>query len=119
MIENKLNKIGIETINYKNYEEAYLFDEKSDKYFTCIDTMEDYYKDNNLEMPRYAYGCSFEPVKLDTYDILEQATEEHAEDMMNMVDGVTELKEAIEKFNEVNKNNGSYFMDCNTIIELF
>lgn len=114
-----LNDKHVKVVNYKEYGVDYLFDEQSDEYYSCIDTMEDYYKDNNLEMPKYAYGCYFEPIFLDVDCILENACEEHHEDMINCIDGYGELKQAIEEFNKINKTNGSYFIDYKTIVELF
>lgn len=118
-ILERLKDEHVKIINYKDYDIEYLFDLKSDEYYSCVDTMEDYYKDNNLEMPKYAYGCYFESVSLDVDDILESACEEHHEDMISFLDGYSELKEAIEEFNETNKTNGSYFIDYRTIVELF
>lgn len=118
-IEKRLTQKGVKVINYKEYDEPYLFDMDTDKYFSCIDTMKDYYTDNNLEMPKYVYGVYFEPVILDLDYILENACEEHAEDIEYSLNGVSELKEAIEKFNKDNKTTGSYYEDINTIVELF
>ena len=109
----------VKVVDYKNYDEPYIYDNESGEYFSCVDTMEDYYKDNNLEMPKYAYGVYFEPVKLDLDYILENACEEHHEDALYSLDCVGELREAIDKFNEDNKGNGSYFEDINTIVKLF
>lgn len=109
----------VKVVDYKTYDEPYIYDNESGEYFSCVDTMEDYYKDNNLEMPKYAYGVYFEPVKLDLDYILENACEEHHEDALYSLDCVGELKQAIDKFNEDNKGNGSYFEDINTIVKLF
>lgn len=109
----------VKVVDYKTYDEPYIYDNESGEYFSCVDTMEDYYKDNNLEMPKYAYGVYFEPVKLDLDYILENACEEHHEDALYSLDCVGELKQAIDKFNEGNKGNGSYFEDINTIVKLF
>lgn len=109
----------VEVINYKEYNEPYIYDAETREYFSCIDTMEDYYNDNNLEMPKYAYGVYFEPISLDLDYILESACEEHHEDAISFLDGVSELSEAIDKFNEDNKSNGTYYEDINTIVKLF
>ncbi len=130
IIENRLKQIEqlkekgnftpkIKIINYKEYDEPYIYDAETGEYFSCVDVMEDYYKDNNKIMPKYAYGVYFEPIKLDLYYILENACEEHHEDAISSLDSVGELEEAIEKFNEDNKLNGSYFEDTNTIVKLF
>lgn len=109
----------VKVINYREYEEPYLYDNETGEFFSCVDVMEDYYKDNNLQMPKYAYGVYFVPIQLDLDYILEDACEEHHEDALYSLDGVGELREAIDKFNEDNKMSGSYFYDINTIVELF
>ena len=127
IIENRLKQIEelkekrilIKIINNKEYDEPYIYDAETREYFSCVDVMEDYYKDNNKIMPKYAYGVYFEPIKLDLYYILENACEEHHEDTINSLNSVRELQEAIDKFNENNKLNGSYFEDTNTIVKLF
>ena len=109
----------VKVVNYIDYDEDYIYDNETDKYFSCVDVMDDYYKDNNLVMPKYAYGVYFVPIKLDLDHILENACEEHHEDALYSLDCVGELREAINKFNEDNKTNGSYFEDINTVVELF
>lgn len=109
----------VKVINYREYEEPYLYDNETGEFFSCVDVMEDYYKDNNLQMPKYAYGVYFVPIQLDLDYILEDACEEHHEDALYSLDGVEELREAIDKFNEDNKMSGSYCYDINTIVELF
>lgn len=118
-IEQRIKDEECKIVNYKDYKEEFLYDDNSDKYFRCIDSMQDWYKNQDLKMPKYAYGCYFEPVSLDLDGMLEQATEEHAEDMIDMLDGISELQEAIDKFNEVNKKTGTYYEDLRLVIELF
>lgn len=114
MTRSKFFKI----IDYKDYDEPYIYDEETSEYFSCVDVMKDYYKDNNLEIPKYVYGVYFEPIKLDLDYILESACEEHYEDAIYSLDGIGELKEAINKFNKDNKSNGSYFEDINTVVRI-
>lgn len=119
-IEERLKTCkNIKVINYRNYDEPYIYDDASQDYFSCVDAMEDWYKDNDLEMPRYAYGVYFVPIQLDLDYILENACEEHHEDTLYSLDCVEELREAIDKFNKDNETTGSYFDDINTIVELF
>lgn len=119
-IEARIKNVkNVKVINYREYEEPYLYDNETGEFFSCVDAMEDYYKDNNLQMPKYAYGVYFAPIRLDLDYILENACEEHHEDALYSLDCVEELREAIDKFNEDNKMNGSYFDDINTIVELF
>lgn len=95
-----------------------IYDEE-EQFFGNIDDMEDYYENEGLEMPKYAYRIYLEPVSLDLDNILENACEEHAEGVMGSLEGVSELREAIKKFNKVNENVGSYRIDYKTIVKLF
>lgn len=117
-IENRINQGGVRVIKIKDYDVDMFYDENSDMYFSEVELMEEHYEDKNLNMPRYVYGCIFEPIKLDVDSILESACEEHHEDARDSLDSVSELREAIEKFNDDNKNNGSYFDDISLIIDL-
>ena len=108
-------------INYRDYEGEVLYDSETDEYFSDIDEMELYYEDNELEMPRYAYGCEFIPVQADAGWILDCITDEHAEGVEDSIVGLYELEEAINEFNRANKEAmvGSYYEDLGSIIELF
>lgn len=117
--EEKLTEKNIKVIDYMNKDLNYIYDDETEMYFSCIDTMEDYYESKRLEMPKYAYGTYFEPVKLDLDCILESVCEEHAEGVEDMLEGFSELREAIEKFNDINKGVGSYNPSYKTIVKLF
>lgn len=114
MTRSKFFKI----VDYKDYDEPYIYDEETSEYFSCLDAMMDYYRIKNLEMPKYVYGVYFESIELDVGYILESACEEHHEDAIYSLDGVGELKEAIDKFNKDNKTNGTYFEDINTVVRI-
>ena len=105
-------------INFKNYDTEILYNDNTGEYFYNVDEMEEHYKLNNLEMPQYAYGCEFMPVKIDIDWILEYACEEHAEGTIDRLKNIGELVEAIKEFNKANKKVGSYYEDLRTIIEL-
>lgn len=108
-------------INYRDYEERVLYDPETGEYFSDIDEMEWYYEDSKLEMPRYAYGCEFEPVQADAGWILDCISDDHAEGVRDSIVGLYELEEAIDKFNKANEEAmvGSYYEDLGSIIELF
>lgn len=108
-------------INYRDYEEDVLYDPETDEYFSDIDEMEWYYEYNELEMPRYAYGCEFEPVQADVDWILDYITDDHADGVRDSIVGIDKLEEAINEFNRANKEAmvGSYYEDLGLIIELF
>lgn len=117
--EEKLKEKDIKVIDYMDKDLVYIYDDKTEEYFGCIDTMEDWYSMNGLEMPKYAYGTYLEPVSLDVDWILEYACEEHAEGVEDMLDGISELREAIEQFNKDNRKVGTYFPDYKTVVKLF
>lgn len=106
-------------INYRDYDTEILYDDNIGEYFYDIDGMEAYYNLKNLEIPKYAYGCEFAPVKVDIDWILESACDDHAEGTIDRLKGVGDLAIAIEEFNNANKEIGSYYEDLRTIIELF
>lgn len=108
-------------INYRDYEEGILYDPETYKYFSDIDEMERYYEYNELEMPRYACGCEFEPVQADVDCILDYITDDHADGVRDSIVGIDKLEEAINEFNRANKEArvGSYYEDLGSIIELF
>lgn len=108
-------------INYRDYEEEVLYDTETYEYFSDIDEMEWYYEYNELEMPRYAYGCEFIPVQADAGWILDCISDDHAEGVRDSIVGIDKLEEAINEFNRANKEAmvGSYYEDLGLIIELF
>ena len=108
-------------INYRDYEEEVLYDLETGEYFENIDEMELYYEDNELEMPRYAYGCEFIPVQADAGWILDWISDDHAYGVRDSIVGIDKLEEAINEFNRANKEAmvGSYYEDLGTIVELF
>lgn len=108
-------------INFRDYDTEVLYDDNTEEYFDDIDEMEEIYKFRNLEMPKYAYGCEFTPVKIDINWILECACDDHADGVMDKLEGVKDLEDAIDTFNATNKEAmvGSYYEDLRTIVELF
>ena len=108
-------------INYRDYEEEVLYDLETGEYFENINAMELYYEDNELEMPKYAYGCEFIPVQADAGWILDWISDDHVYGVRDSIVGIDKLEEAINEFNRANKEAmvGSYYEDLGLIIELF
>lgn len=117
--EEKLKEKGIKVINYMEEGLEYIYDDEHEEYFSCIDTMEDWFSIRNLPIPKYAFGTKLEPVNLDLDCILENACEDHAEGVEDMLEGVSELRAAIDKFNKDNLDVGSYYPDYKTVVKLF
>lgn len=61
-----------------------------------------------LFTPKYVWAPEFTPLELDYSNIMENACDQHHESVYDHIDGKKELKEAIDKFNHLNKDNGSY-----------
>lgn len=118
-LEEKLKEKGVKVIDYMDKDIDYIFDDDQEKYFDCIDTMEDWYSMKGLEMPKYAYGTYLQSVSLDLDCILENACDDHAEGVDDNLNGISELREAIEKFNKVNRGVGSYYPDYKIVVKLF
>lgn len=119
-ITKRLNYPNVKVINYKDCKCEMIYDEATEEYFYDIGELQDYYDNNtdSLPYPQYVYGTYFEPVQLNLDYILENACEEHAEDIINCLNGVEELREAINRFNEANKKTGSYYEDFKTVVKL-
>lgn len=117
--EEKIKEKSVKIIDYRAEGLEYIYDDDHTKYFNSIDEMEEWFWMKNLSMPKYAFGTVFEPVSLDLEYILESACEEHAESVIDMLNGVSELKDAIDKFNRDNLTVGSYYPDYKTVVKLF
>lgn len=117
--EDKIKEKDVKVINYMDEDLDYIYDSETEEYFGCIDTMEDWYSMKGLEMPKYAYGTYLEPVSLDLDCILENACDDHAEGVDDNLNGISELREAIEQFNKDNRGVGSYYPDYKTVVKLF
>lgn len=119
-IEERIRRDLINLIvDYKDYRMPYIYDEDTDKYFPCVDVMEDFYKDNNMNMPQYAYGCEFVKFELDLDNILDNASDDFDEDILDRLEGHNALNKAIEEFNKTNEDIGSYYVDYSTVVKLF
>lgn len=91
----------------------------NDGYFSDIDELEDYCKDNDIEMPKYVYCTRKIEFSLDAYDWIENSLEESYEDAIDCVskDSITQLQNACDEF--VKKNNlDSYSVDYTNIVVL-
>ena len=89
-------------IKYSEYDLDWLYDGNTDKYFSDIDALDDYYEDENLELPKWCYGCDEIPFAIDIDGALENASEEMYEDFEydNDADELGELIDFIKAWNE-------------------
>jgi len=117
--EEKLKDKHVKVIGYATEGLDWIYEPEYDNWFNCIDEMEDWFESRDLELPKYAYGSYFMPFSLDIDNIIENEAEEYDDEITDRLDGVAELREAIEEFNKVNSRNGSYQVDYWTVVKLF
>lgn len=124
-IAQRLNSPNVKVVNYRDCKCEMIYDEVSDEFFNDTGELENYYDNNNpdLPYPQYVYGTYFKPVKLDLDYMLgstyEDCTDNYIEDFIeDSLNGVEELRKAVNKFNESNKEIGCYYEDFKTIVKL-
>ena len=117
--EEKLKDKNVKVIGYATDGLDYIYEPEHDNWFDSIDDLEDWFELQGLEVPKYAYGSYFMSFSLDIDNIIEDKSEEHHEDVISSLDGMAELREAIEEFNNANKKNGTYQVDYWTVVKLF
>ena len=59
------------------------------------------------------------PFSLDIDNIIEDEAQAYDEEIIDRLDGLEELREAIEEFNKDNKGNGTYQVAYGTVVKLF
>jgi hypothetical protein len=71
----------------------------------CFETIDEIYY---LFAPEYIWATDFRPVSIDLGMVLENATDDHHESVHDHMKGIKDLEIAIDKFNDINKDVGSY-----------
>ena len=120
-ISERLDNPNVKVINYKDYTGEFIFDEVSNYFFKDLEKIKNHYI--NLDLPRYIYGTKLVPMRLDLDYILQNTYEDCTDDIEGFIEdslnGVEELRQAVNKFNERNKHiKGYYVADFNTIVKL-
>ena len=89
-------------IKYSDYKLEWLSDHNTDRFFSNIDELNDYYLDEGLPLPKWCYGCNEIPFTIDIDSALENASEEMYEDFEydNDAADIKELIDFINKWNE-------------------
>jgi hypothetical protein len=69
-------------------------------YFTDIDSLEDYCKDNDIDIPKFIWGTSSKSLSIDADNIVSNELEEWYEDAFDRVDGneLAKLQIALDDF---------------------
>ncbi|NFH00747.1 hypothetical protein FC831_10550 [Clostridium botulinum] len=117
-IEDKIKNKEVNIIKLEDYDIEYIYDEQSNEYYSSVDNLMDYYEYKPEEIPKYVYGCYFQHFQLDLEWLLESSVDDFDENLLDRIDGVEELSDAIDKFNKTNKDEGSYYIDYKTVVEL-
>jgi hypothetical protein len=92
-----------------------------DEYFQCLQDVEDHCEYHGLELPQRVWATEPLPFMLNTDDILDHAFEEWsdgAEDAERRWDGETELRAAIDAFNQKNSGMLLYYETNKTVVDL-
>ena len=113
-IEDRINDGEVKVVDYKDYKGKLLYDWKLDEFFKSLDEIRKRYE----IQPKYMYGTYYESVKINLYNILENICEDHVEGTFECLKGVEELQEAVDKFNKLNEENGTYYEDNHVIVRL-
>ena len=111
-----LSSVPKESIEYF-YSDLYGYDEG---YFSDIDSLEDYCKENNIEIPKFVFGTKQKQLNIDAYDIVESALEEWYEDAIDRVDDKS-LGKLQSDLDDFCKNSGVYTcyeVDYSVCVEL-
>ena len=117
--EEKLKDKNVNVIGYATEGLDYIYEPEHDNWFDCIDELEDWFNHRGLEVPEYAYGSYFMPFSLDIDNIIEDEAQAYDEEIIDRLEGLEELRKAIEKFNKINNGNGTYQVEYGTVVKLF
>lgn len=117
----KANKYTLDSVP-KEYCEYFFSDiyGYDNGYFDNIDSLEDYCKDNDIDIPKFIWGTSKKELSIDAYDVVDRALEEWYEDAIDRVDD-KELEKLQAALDDFCKNCGvgdCYEVDYKVCIEL-
>lgn len=105
-------------ISWAEYIDGFIYDQNTEKYFEYIGDMEDYYGDEDLDMPSYIYACIKVPFAIDMEDVVENTCNyEHYEDAYQDIDKLDELKKFVDDWCKEQKVV-TYYQDSSTVILL-
>lgn len=99
------------------YHESFGYD---NGYFYDIDSLEDYCKENDIDMPKYIWGTYKKTLHIEAYDIIENVLEEWYEDAISMVDdkAMSKLQDSLDEFCVNCGLSDCYEVDYDVCIEL-
>lgn len=117
-IEDRIKNNKVKVIELKDYKDECVYDDITENYYSSVNSMIDYYNIIKKEIPKYVYACEFYNFSLDIDSILESESDEFDEDILNRLEGYEELKQAIDEFNDKNKNEGSWWYDYSTVVKI-
>ena len=120
-ITQRLDDVNV-VIKYEYYTGEFIYDEVSNRFFKSLAEMKNHYMNSDF-LPRYVYGTKLVPMRLDLDYILQNTYEDCTDDIESFIEdslnGVEELRKAIDKFNKKNEHiKGYYVADFNVIVKL-
>ena len=90
-----------------------------DKYYDSVDKLKEELEDDGETIPEYVYICKVIPFPMIKMDHLIESIEESSyEEITDQLTGLDELSEAINGFNEDNKDLVSYLPDETKMVRL-
>lgn len=107
-------------INIKDYQDNFIYDINTERYFQDIDDLEEYYEDEEMELPDYVYGCVAIEFNLDMYGIVQdELLDNHFEDAYDFVDmdSLNNLQKIVDEWTKA-QGIVSYEKDYNLAILL-
>lgn len=97
------------------YSEIYRYNEG---YFSDIEELEDYCKENDIAMPKYVWGTTVSRISMDACSIIESSCEELHEEAGEQIDDrdCKELQNMLDKWCEKQRGTDTYYVDYNVAI---
>lgn len=90
-----------------------------DNYFFDDGTLQDFFKDNDSEIPDFIWACKPTPFPhTDVVDFVQGIVDDWYEDAFYTVNGIDELQKAFDAFYEVNKELKAWYPTHNQKIDL-
>lgn len=119
----RAKKYTLETVP-KDSIEMIFFENSNDveyhQYFYNISELYKYCSDNNIATPKYVWGTYKEKIRIDAYNIAEDACEELHEDAYDSIDteSLEELQSFLDQWCEKQTGTTTYFPDYDCCIIL-
>jgi len=118
----KATKYTLENVPKESCEYFYFESyEYNNGYFDDIDSLEEFCKENEIDMPKFIWGTKKKELSIDAYSVVNNALEEWYEDAFDNVNdtSLSELQDCLDKFCKTCGVGDCYDVDYKVCIELF